>query len=90
LGKNVFSTVQQNKNTIFLYDDFNQQIGVLNNEYYYGYQLKNPNKSIFESVVNNNRVKNDSVEKQMDILTKTMYETSKYMLIHNQKQSFKK
>ncbi len=90
LGKNVFSTLQQNKNTIFLYDDFNQQIGVLNNEYYYGYQLKNPNKPIFESVVNNNKVKNDSVEKQMDILTKTMYETSKYMLIHNQKLPIKK
>ena len=90
MGKNVFNTVQQNNNAIFLYDDFNQQIGVLNNEYYYGYQLKNPSKPIFESVVNNNIVKNDSVQKQMDILTKTMYETSKYMLIHNQKLNFKK
>ena len=90
MGKNVFSTVQQNKNTIFLYDDFNQQIGVLNNEYYYGYQLKNPSKPIFESVLNNVAVKNDSVQKQMDILTKTMYETSKYMLIHNQKLNIKK
>jgi phosphoglycerol transferase MdoB-like AlkP superfamily enzyme len=90
MGKNVFTTVQQNKNTIFLYDDFNQQIGVLNNEYYYGYQLKNPNKPIFESVVNNKVVKNDTAQKQMDILTKAMYETSKYMLIHNQKLSIKK
>ena len=90
MGKNVFTTVKQNKNTIFLYDDFNQQIGVLNNEFYYGYQLKNPNKPIFESVVNNEIVKNDTVQKQMDILTKTMYETSKYMLIHNQKLSIKK
>ena len=90
MGKNVFNTVQQNRNTIFLYDDFNQQIGVLNNEYYYGYQLKNPSKPIFESVVNNNMVKNDSVQKQMDILTKMMYETSKYMLIHNQKLNIKK
>ena len=90
MGKNVFNTVQQNNNAIFLYDDFNQQIGVLNNEYYYGYQLKNPSKPIFESVVNNNIVKNDSAQKQMDILTKTMYETSKYMLIHNQKLLIKK
>ena len=90
MGKNVFTTVQQNKNTIFLYDDFNQQIGVLNNEYYYGYQLKNPSKPIFESVVNNKVVKNDTAQKQMDILTKAMYETSKYMLIHNQKLSIKK
>ena len=90
MGKNVFNTVQQNNNAIFLYDDFNQQIGVLNNEYYYGYQLKNPSKPIFESVVNNNIVKNDSVQKQMDVLTKTMYETSKYMLIHNQKLLIKK
>ena len=90
MGKNVFNTVQQNKNTIFLYDDFNQQIGVLNNEYYYGYQLKNPNKPIFESVFNNDVVKNDTAQKQMDILTKTMYETSKFMLIHNQKLNIKK
>ena len=89
LGKNVFNTIQQNNNAIFLYDDFNQQIGVLNNEYYYGYQLKNPSKPIFESVVNNYIVKNDSIQKQMDILTKVMYETSKYMLIHNQKQNIK-
>jgi len=90
MGKNIFTIVQQKNNTIFLYDDFNQQIGVLNNEYYYGYQLKNPNKPIFESVLNNAAVKNDSVQKQMDILTKTIYETSKYLLIHNQKFPIKK
>ena len=90
MGKNVFITVQQKDNAIFLYDDFNQQIGVLNNEFYYGYQLKNPSKPIFESALNNEVVKNDSVQKQMDILTKTIYETAKYMLIHNQKLNIKK
>ena len=88
-GKNVFITVQQNDNAIFLYDDFNQQIGVLNNEYYYGYKLKNPSKPIFESALNNEVVKNDSVQKQMDILTKTIYETAKYMLKNNQKLNIK-
>ena len=90
MGKNVFITVQQKDNAIFLYDDFNQQIGVLNNEFYYGYQLKNSSKPIFESALNNEVVKNDSVQKQMDILTKTIYETAKYMLIHNQKLNIKK
>ena len=90
MGKNVFITVQQKNNAIFLYDDFNQQIGVLNNEFYYGYQLKNPSKPIFESALNNEVVKNDSAQKQMDILTKTIYETAKYMLIHNQKLNIKK
>ena len=90
MGKNVFITVQQKDNAIFLYDDFNQQIGVLNNEFYYGYQLKNPSKPIFESALNNEVVKNDSVQKQMDVLTKTIYETAKYMLIHNQKLNIKK
>ena len=90
MGKNVFITVQQKNNAIFLYDDFNQQIGVLNNEFYYGYQLKNPSKPIFESALNNEVVKNDSVQKQMDVLTKTIYETAKYMLIHNQKLNIKK
>jgi phosphoglycerol transferase MdoB-like AlkP superfamily enzyme len=89
MGKNVFITVQQNDNAIFLYDDFNQQIGVLNNEYYYGYKLKNPSKPIFESALNNEVVKNDSVQKQMDILTKTIYETAKYMLKNNQKLNIK-
>ena len=90
MGKNVFITVQKNDNAIFLYDDFNQQIGVLNNEYYYGYKLKNPSKPIFESALNNEVVKNDSVQKQMDILTKTIYETAKYMLKNNQKLNIKK
>jgi len=90
MGKNVFITVQQKNNAIFLYDDFNQQIGVLNNEYYYGYQLKNPSKPIFESALNNEVVKNDSAQKQMDILTKTLYETAKYMLKNNQKLNIKK
>ena len=90
MGKNVFITVQQKDNAIFLYDDFNQQIGVLNNEYYYGYQLKNPSKPIFESALNNEVVKNDSAQKQMDILTKTLYETAKYMLKNNQKLNIKK
>ena len=90
MGKNVFITVQQKDNAIFLYDDFNQQIGVLNNEFYYGYQLKNPSKPIFESALNNEVVKNDSVQKQMDILTKTIYETAKYMLKNNQKLNIKK
>jgi phosphoglycerol transferase MdoB-like AlkP superfamily enzyme len=89
MGKNVFITVQQNDNAIFLYDDFNQQIGVLNNKYYYGYKLKNPSKPIFESALNNEVVKNDSVQKQMDILTKTIYETAKYMLKNNQKLNIK-
>jgi hypothetical protein len=61
----------------------------LNNEYYYGYKLKNPSKPIFESALNNEVVKNDSVQKQMDILTKTIYETAKYMLKNNQKLNIK-
>jgi phosphoglycerol transferase MdoB-like AlkP superfamily enzyme len=87
LGKNVFDIANNSNknNTIFLYDDFNQQIGVLNNQYYFGYKIKTPTKSIFESVINNNKVTNDSAEKQMKILTETFYETSKYLLINNKK-----
>jgi phosphoglycerol transferase MdoB-like AlkP superfamily enzyme len=86
LGKSVFDMLNKSdKHSIFLYDDFNQQIGVLNNEYYYGYKIKDPNKGIFESVLNNTKVANDSIEKQMRRLTETIYETSKYMLINNKK-----
>jgi hypothetical protein len=72
-------------NSIFLYDDFNQQVGVLNNQYYFGYKIKNASKGIFESVLDNQKVSNDSIEKSMRILTETIYETSKYMLINNKK-----
>ena len=89
LGKNVFNTILQNNNTIFLYDDFNQQIGVLNNDYYYGYPLKNSQKSLLVSVQNNDKVKNDSMQHTMNILTKTLYETSKYLIIHNPKNKVK-
>lgn len=86
LGKSVFDMLNKSdKHSIFLYDDFNQQIGVLNNEYYFGYKIKDPNKGIFESVLNNAKVANDSIEKQMRRLTETIYETSKYMLINNKK-----
>lgn len=91
LGKNVFDIANKvnPNNTIFLYDDFNQQIGVLNNQYYFGYKIKTPSKTIFESVINNNKVANDSVEKQMRKLTETLYETSKYLLINNKKLNSK-
>ena len=49
------------------------------------YKIKDPNKGIFESVLNNTKVANDSIEKQMRRLTETIYETSKYMLINNKK-----
>ncbi len=87
LGKNIFDIANKTNpnNAIFLYDDFNQQIGVLNNQYYFGYKIKTPSKTIFESVINNNKVVNDSAENQMRILTETLYETSKYLLINNKK-----
>ena len=87
MGKDVFNLVNKpnSYNSIFLYDDFNQQVGVLNNQYYFGYKIKNASKGIFESVLDNQKVNNDSIEKSMRILTETIYETSKYMLINNKK-----
>ena len=87
MGKDVFNLVNKpnSKNSVFLYDDFNQQVGILNNQYYFGYKIKNASKGILESVLDNQKVSNDSVEKAMRILTETIYETSKYMLINNKK-----
>ena len=91
MGKDVFNLVNKpnSNNSIFLYDDFNQQVGILNNQYYFGYKIKNASKGIFESVLDNNKVSNDSIEKSMRILTETIYETSKYMLINNKKLNVK-
>jgi len=87
MGKDVFNIVNKpnSNNSIFLYDDFNQQVGILNNQYYFGYKIKNASKGILESVLDNQKVNNDSIEKSMRILTETIYETSKYMLINNKK-----
>ena len=90
MGKDVFSFVNKvNNNSVFLYDDFNQQVGLLNNQYYFGYKLKNASKGILESVIDNKIVSNDSVENSMRILTETIYEASKFMLINNKKLKVK-
>ncbi len=90
LGRNVFSLINKsNTNQIFLYDDFAQSIALYNNTYYYGYPIKNPTNFKFQIDENKENIKNDSISNSMKMLTGIIYETSKYMLIHNKKESVK-
>ena len=45
--------------------------------------------NIKKIIQNNDKVKNDSMQHTMNILTKTLYETSKYLIIHNPKNKVK-
>jgi phosphoglycerol transferase MdoB-like AlkP superfamily enzyme len=84
LGRNVFSLNEKN-NSIFLYDDFAHSIGLFNNQYYVGFPINNTKQLHFKSSIDNQKIVNDSALNAMKKMTELLYETSKYMLTHNQK-----
>ena len=84
LGRNVFSLTEKN-NSIFLYDDFAHSIGLFNNQYYVGFPINNSKQLHFKSSIDNQKIVNDSALNAMKKMTELLYETSKYMLTHNQK-----
>lgn len=86
MGRNVFEVVKKApQNSVFLYDDFKQQVGMYSNDYYYSYQIKHPESHYFESVNKDTKTNNSAQEAEMKKLAETMYETSKFMLINNHK-----
>ena len=86
MGRNVFEVIKKApQKSVFLYDDFKQQVGMFSNEHYYNYQLKHPETHYFESTIKNNKTNSSEQEANMKKLTETMYETSKFMLINNHK-----
>jgi hypothetical protein len=52
-------------------------VGVLNDDYFFNYQLKNTKAENFLSIKNNNVIQNDSAKKAMRFITDAFYETSK-------------
>ncbi len=84
LGRNVFS-LSQNDNSIFLYDDFAQSIGLFNNQYYIGFPINSATQIQLKSTIDNQKITNDTATRTLKKMTELLYETSKYMLTHNQK-----
>ncbi|MEI6189622.1 MAG: sulfatase-like hydrolase/transferase [Chitinophagia bacterium] len=90
LGRNVFSLINKsNTNQIFLFDDFANSIGLYSNTHYLGYPIKDADNYKFKSTEHNEPIKNDSIANSMKRLTGIIYETSKYMLVHNKKEAVK-
>lgn len=87
LGKNLFNIIRQPDNSVFLFDDVRKLIGTFNSNYYYNYQIDHTSISSFSSVTDNQKVSNDSIQKEMHYITNAFYETSKYLLLNNKKAS---
>lgn len=73
----------------FIFDPDNNMVGVVKGDYLYRKQLGSK-KDELVSVVNNDAVPNDaehaSIAHEMQVLTDAIYETAKYMLLHNKKK----
>ncbi len=84
LGRNLFIDTSTRRYA-FIFNEGARIIGVLNDTYYYNYQMKTNNES-FVSMQHNNPVQNDSAKKAMRFITNAFYETSKYLLLNNKKK----
>lgn len=87
LGRNLFSLKDNDNNYTFIIDEGAKIIGTLNNNYFYNYQLKDKRVENFVSLQHNQKVFNDSIKKQLRYITDAFYETSRYMLLNNKKQT---
>jgi phosphoglycerol transferase MdoB-like AlkP superfamily enzyme len=86
MGRNVFDVVNQFPNNgIFLYDDFLKVAGMYTNDAFYKYQTNSPATNYFERQNKNVPTEDAKRKNELKVLTETMYETSKYMLINNHK-----
>lgn len=87
MGRNVFEVVNKfTNNSILLYDDFTQEAAMYSNDAYFKYQVKHPEKHYFELQQKQAGINELSRKAELKTLTESIYETSKYMLIHNQKK----
>lgn len=85
MGRNLFNPAVQNTNHTFIFDEMAKLVGVLNKDYFYNYQLKNSKVENFLNMNGNTAVKNDSAKANMRFIADAIYETSRYLLLNNQK-----
>ncbi len=86
LGRNLLDDKIQKSNYTFIFDEMAKQIGVLNQSFFYNYQLKNSKQENLLSMVDNATAKNDTIKNTMRFITDAFHETAKYLLLTNKKE----
>ena len=96
LGRNLFDTLSPDvrfKNNSFLFDPGIKSIGMVTDEYSYSHNLLSGKEEYYSSKDNLPLPKTPEVEqdkKALKILTEAYYETARYLLYNNKKESFSK
>lgn len=88
-GRNLFDSTDGQERYAFIADPEVPSIGLVSNDYYFVRNLKTKQRN-FVSVVNDKAVEinptTDSAKSRMARLTESLYETAKWMLLHNKKR----
>jgi phosphoglycerol transferase MdoB-like AlkP superfamily enzyme len=88
LGKDLLDSTT--KGFAFIFDPDNSMTGVVKGDYLYRKQLRS-NKEELVSIVNNQPVPNDAehtaIAHEMQVLTDALFETAKFMLLNNKKET---
>jgi phosphoglycerol transferase MdoB-like AlkP superfamily enzyme len=93
LGKNLFDTLSPDvrfKNNAFIFDPGIKSIGMVTDEYSYSHNLLSGKEEYYSSKDNQPLEKSPAVEedkKALKILTEAYYETARYLLYNNKKES---
>ena len=87
LGKNILSTSflknDTAQNTIFIIENENKKIGILQNNVYFSYKINSTNFEI-RNILNNNPLQYiDTAQKKYFQKTETLYQTARYLLLNN-------
>ncbi len=86
LGRDLFSTNKEN--AAFIMYHAPGWIGVVNDQYFYRKNIRINKEELVPAkfgIDAPNNIQSDSIKKHMGLLTDAMYQTSKWMLLHNNK-----
>ena len=86
LGRDLFST--DNEHAAFIMYHAPGWIGVVNDQYFYRKNIRINKEELVPAkfgVTMPNTFQSDSIKKEMGVLTDAIYQTSKWMLLHNNK-----
>jgi phosphoglycerol transferase MdoB-like AlkP superfamily enzyme len=85
LGRNLLdSSLMPSKSFSFIYDPDQGYTGIVKGDYYYRHQLKT-GKTELVPIVSNPSILSEEEKANMRILTESVYETSKYLILNNKK-----
>lgn len=88
LGKDLLDSTT--KGFAFVFDPDNSMTGVVKGDYLYRKQLRSKKEELV-SIVNNEPVPNDAehaaIAQEMQVLTDALFETAKFMLLNNKKET---